>query len=295
MAKDKVFTFLISEQIIGSDVAIGDMKEASYTDKTGKIIPTIIWKSILSNTSRETQNGNIFTEEELRDGFADGFVKNRLDRQAWYSEFSHPSRIDPERYCMVDDKEVSHRINSVTFERLNGDIVAVGELETSTFAYGPDLRKKIIQNAVPAVSLRAAGNMIIGSNGQERKLLRVFGYDQVFAPSDTFAWGDMKTIQHKIYAEAIHSKFSRLDVIQANESASLMYRSKIVDLNDVKGHIKAVDNNLRLIAEHNLGCAPTKVIYDNKNLVLGFYSEGITIFTKVEDEAIKSMRDFMAI
>ena len=296
----KVFTFLISEQIIGSDVSIdGTPQEGFAKDVDGSRIPVLKWRSILSNTSKTTQNGNIFTQEELSEGYADPFVSARLVRKAWYSEFEHPSRIDPERYCMVADSCASHRINSVTFETIDGDVVAIGELETATFSRGPDLRRKMVQGAVPAVSLRAAGNVTIGDNGKERKKLRIFGYDQVFAPSDTYAWGDMKTLTKDFYSESIYTPHAKQipmsAIIAANGKASKIYRSNIIDISQIAGDIRDVRDSM-LIAEAELGVKPKKIIYDTNNLVLGFISEGIDVFTAAPREDMKKIvRGFLSL
>lgn len=275
---NSAFTFLISETTLPTEIT--DKRE-DYVVDGGVKIPIIRWKQVLSNTAKETENGNLFTQPELQEASMKPIVTDRLNGNAFFSEFQHPTRSDPERYMMVYDEKVSHRINKFYFENVNGDICFCGDLETATYAYGPDLRKKIISGAIPAMSLRAAGTVEMQADGSSKKDLRLIAYDNVFCASDRHAWGKDTSFEKSYYSEAIN-----IDDINANRSAIAAYRSANVE--SIKGIFRPLDKGLNLIAESFNGYTPKQIIYktEGNKGIIGFYSESMSLKTTIEDKKL---------
>lgn len=282
----KAFTFFISETTLPDMV---ENKKEDYVVDGGVKIPIIKWTQVLSNTVQETENGNIFTKQELEAALKKPVVIDRLNGNAFYGEFQHPTRDNPERYMMVYDEKVSHRINRFHFEEMNGQPCLVGDLETATYAYGPDLRRKIVGGARPAMSLRAAGTVEVQPDGSSMKDLRLIAYDNVFCASDRNAWAT-SNFEKSAYSESMGIN---LDELEANRRAIAAFRT--ANVKNINGIFRPVDNTLNLIAESFNGLKPKEVIYKSQGdkAIIGFISESMQAVTTTNNKKlIKSMDEF---
>lgn len=291
--QNKRMLVLISEVIKPTMESINLFKESLkteyVTDGDGTKHPIFKWKQILSNGSRKTGNGNLFPRMDIEPSINDGYVQNRVMRNAFFNEMEHPTRDNPERYMQVYDSKVSDRINKFWYETVNGEDLLFGDCETAIYSYGPELRKKILSGAVPAKSLRAAGEVYTDNMGRERKRLNIVAYDNVFMPADASAWGDMSTMQKSAYAESLGNYANRLDTGEIHRGIYLKGFDAVV------GHVEEIATDKQLIAE-SLGFNIDKVMIDpiNKNKLV-YIGESIKVITTVDEKVKRAIDDFMKI
>ena len=293
--ESKRMIYLLSElvrpTVAGMDIFKETLKEDySYDHATGEKIPVFKWTQIVSNGSRKTGNGNLFPKQDTEPAILSPYVQDRIKNNAFYNEFQHPSRSDPERYLQVYDEKVSDKIIRFWFESFNGDDVLMAECETATYAYGNDLRKKIIQGATPAKSLRGAGEVYMDASGRERKNMRIVAYDNVFMPADSFAWGNMNTMQKSQYTESISGMFEKQESGIITQSRKL-YIDSVVGIGQ---HFEEIHQDMTLFKE-SLGCDVTKIVVDKEKNIIGYYGESATAYTSVGEHLKKAVDDFFKI
>lgn len=280
----KRFSVLIQETI---NQAV-DKSTVREDFKAGTRIPVIQWKNGLTNTGKETANGSHFLYEDVQAGIEKRYFKKRFDAGKLYCEFRHPSRVDPERYCMVDEGEASDRIIELEWREKDGGKWLVGLCETATFAKGPALYEMIMSGAIPSKSLRASGEIWTDETGRSRKDLMIMCWDNVFIGADEDSWGIDGTYTNTYVNRASLFKESMYpDKVLKEIKMSLDNINKDRDINKLAmkcwmecsidsiaaSSFKDIDKDIKLIGESETLFKPNKVLVDSTGREIVYISE----------------------
>ena len=143
----------------------------------------------------------------------------------------------------------------------------------------------MISGAVPAKSLRASGNIYIDATGKERKNLTLIAYDNVFNPSDGWAWGRGDN-RKDFFSETI-----------ANSKAIETFKS--FDAKVASSMFSEIKHDMKLIAEASNDFKPSKImmIKDSKqaDALIGYYSESALVIAKPSIKLVKDLNSFLSI
>ena len=283
-----------------------DKTSISEGYKAGTKLPVIRWKNVLTNTDKETANGNKFDFDDISAGIAKPFVQKRLQYGKFYNEYQHPVRMDPERYCMVYESEASDRITKFYFESLNNCKVLVGDCETATFGKGEDLRRQILAGAIPSKSLRASGEIYTDETGRSRKDLLIIAYDNVFMGADDDAWGIEGSFSEHEYAERLafaesffgKSKMligSPTNILKDNgayEASKKIWQE--CNFNAIAGTFKDVQTDAKFISESVGGVfKPNKVLVDINGKEIVYISESSRVKGKISNDIVADINSFL--
>lgn len=302
--KEKRFQVLLQETINVQP----DMSTVKEGYKEGTKLPVIRWKNVLTNTDKETANGNKFDFDDINAGIQKPFVQKRLKYGKFYNEYQHPVRTDPERYCMVYESEASDRITNFYFETYNGCKVLMGDCETATFGKGSDLRNQILSGAVPSKSLRASGEIYTDETGRSRKDLLIIAYDNVFMGADDDAWGIEGSFSEHAYSERLQfaeSFFGRNRILVGNpaniiKDNGVYTASKKIwqecDFAAIAGTFKDIETDARFISESVGGVfKPNKVLVDVNGKEIVYISESSRVKGKLSSTITADINDFLRI
>lgn len=290
--ESKRMIYLLSELVRPSVEGINLFRESLQEDQvkdaaTGKCIPIFKWTQPVSNGSKKTGNGNLFPKADVEPAILSPFVQDRITRNCFYNEFQHPTRDNPERYMQVYDQYVSDKITKMWYESVNGEDILMANCETATYSYGDDLRRKILSGAIPAKSLRGAGEVYMDASGRERKSMRIVAYDNVFMPADSSAWGDMGTLEKSQYAESLYMMADKMENNAAINSRKFFIESVI----DLGYHFEEIHNEMQFIAE-SLGDDVRKVAIDKDRNIIGYYGNKVTTYTTIGESLKSAVNDF---
>lgn len=289
------FMFLLSENIIPTMDLPEGQNEWKNDKFTGEKVAVYKYVSPLTNCCKHTANGNLFERDELEPSMQKkGFV-TRLANNNFTGEYQHPSRNDPERYLQVFAEKESHYFNRFWFESIDGDDVLMGEVETATHDFGPELRKKILRGAIPAKSYRGAGELFTNDKGQTKKDLNSITWDNVFLPAEGLAWARKSSIQRYQYGESVLKNIKEQNEIysEANNTARKVWTS--CDYSIIKGIFNEIEASANFYAEAFGGATPTKVGVTKSGIVGFQIAECVTVLDKKTNAKLAmSIRDFIS-
>ncbi|MGL5316753.1 MAG: hypothetical protein ACRC92_26085 [Peptostreptococcaceae bacterium] len=250
---------------------------------------TFTWTTPLNNCAKPTQNGNLYDEELMTAAIADRFVQDRLKRNSLYGEMDHPTRDNPERFMQVYNKFRSHRFNNIYMQ--NG--VVMGECETALSIYGRDLADYIRQGSIPAMSLRATGQ--IRKDKGVSRWMRLYCWDNVYTPSDLMAWGDKDSMGGKAYAECYQGRNkNKRKKRDGDLIAEKMFFE--ADFSSVDGLFIPVDDARTMISESiQAEFNPSKIAYRPDTGVVALITETISAEIKVKMETKSALDNFFNI
>lgn len=236
------------------------------------------FRTPLNNTEKKTNNGNMFSRKYTEDGINEPQFQKRLKNRALYGECDHPTRDNPERYLQVYNKFRSHLFTDLWFE---GNLL-MSDVETAKSKYGKEMCRYLEQRSIPAFSLRAAGKIKRLPNGEKEKKLKIVTWDWVYDASVDEAWADTNSFK-------THNTLNPKD--EGNDVAKKLFAASNVE--SIKGIFKDVDRDLELIAESFEGMVPEKIIYTPQNNVIGYYSENVSAYSKIQNKLKKELNEFM--
>ncbi|MGL5312448.1 MAG: hypothetical protein ACRC92_04270 [Peptostreptococcaceae bacterium] len=250
---------------------------------------TYTWTTPLNNCSKPTQNGNLYDRELMMAAIGDRFVQDRLKRNSLYGEMDHPTRDNPERFMQVYLKLRSHRFNNIY---MDGDVV-MGDCETAMSHFGRDLADYIRQGSVPAMSLRATGQ--IRKDKGVSRWMRLYCWDNVYTPSDLMAWGDRDTLGGKSYAECYQGRVKNTRKRREGDRvAEKMFFE--ADFSDVDGLFIPVDDARTMISESiQAEFNPSKIAYRPDTGVVALITETMSAEIKIKKDVKCALDDFFKI
>ena len=142
----------------------------------------------LQDVGLKNRNKRIYEEKDLLRGLDAPHIKELIKNRSWVGEAGHPMNADLKRQMCIDNKNISHRINSWSFDKpvISGEVEALDGGEGSV---GRLFHNLVLQDLKTAYSLRAIGSVSTTAQGNVVKgNIHVVCYDWVFVPSHKIAY-----------------------------------------------------------------------------------------------------------
>lgn len=252
---------------------------------------------------RKSKNGSIIFESNLQD---DGWNRNKrkynkdaltkglngdkvrelMSKNQWAGEMEHPDKdLGLARQIKIQQDNVTHRINKWWW---SGGTLK-GEVETLNNTKGKDMRNLILQDWIPAFSLRAVGSVKKTPQGDlVGDPLTVICYDWVKIPSHKNAY--MTKVLDVGNSGDLHESLT-----ESSEGGIIpIYESQVLD------YIQAYSKNYDLISESMVSEDFMVSLVDGHNLLLteDYKDHGTGVLTRdsyyvmTESDMAREIDDF---
>jgi hypothetical protein len=226
---------------------------------------SFIFDACIQTVDTKNRNQGVYRFDELDEVIKSEHIQSLIRQKDFCGENGHP---DPERkipFSQIDPNNVCCRYNRIWWD----GVKLMAEVETTLDAKGPDFKKSIIQKRIPSFSFRGTGGFYKDAAGNTRRRLHGITWDRVVLPSHHDANGDITKVR------------GALSGSPAGVSANLMMEAPILNFDKVIGNIREFDRDMSILYE-GMGETPDKILYDKKNNVIGYMTEGALITHEVK-------------
>lgn len=221
MRQDKTIAYLISEAATESKVNI--------LKPINSLVDSVIFDTNLQDTDVWNRNSRNYPTPVMKKGLAADHIVELLKNNSWVGEAGHPVDPTPTRQMTIDPSNVSHRINTVHFDRN----IIKGQVETLMTTRGKEMRDLIRQQLKVAFSLRALGKVQQTARGAlVAGPVKIVCYDWVYIPSHKIAYQQSIVSDTRAQSASLNESYC----IPLLESAALDY-------------IKSESDNFRIMSE----------------------------------------------